>query len=139
MKANDQFLETSSQSESQQGNLGVPAVSCERDTDRRIECIEEFLQDPLQSKDARRAAINAAAADLMLIGCRLASSIHAATGDRELDLEEWDDVMPAVHALSVVNRLIAQFDHVDRRLTELDEPRRGMRERRRIGNEKSPK
>lgn len=139
MKANDQFLETSSQSESQQGNPGVPAVSCERVTDRRIERIEEFLQDSLESEDARRAAFNGATADLMLIGYRLAGSIKADIGDREVDLEEWDDLMPAVHALSVVNRLIAQFDHVDRRLTELDEPKRGMRERRRIGDEKSPK
>ena len=61
-------------------------------TDRRIERIEEFLQDSLESVDARRAASNSATADLLLIGYRLAGSIKADIGDREVDLEEWDDL-----------------------------------------------
>jgi hypothetical protein len=126
-------------SETPQGALGVGTVSCDRDEDRRIECIEAILRDPLEANDARRAAINAAAADLLLIGCRLAGSINSAVSDREVDLEEWDDLAPAVSLLAVVNRLVTQFDHVDRRLTELEQPNIGVRKQRRIRSEKSPK
>lgn len=117
-----------------EGRGGSPTVSAPIGEDVSRDCelrIDEFRRSALAMEDPRRAIINAAAADLMLIGSRVAESIKMYSGDDVVELEEWDEAMPAVAMLHASHRMVVQLDHIERRLAPPQESKgKGKRSRR---------
>jgi hypothetical protein len=84
--------------------------------DSRMGRIMEYLQASLDREDALQASLNAANADLMVIGYKLAAVIKATMAATPPSLEAYEELIPAIGNLLRIHKQVDRFSALDSRL-----------------------
>lgn len=114
------LTDSASTDEALMGN-GGENTNREAPADSRIRRIMDYLQVSLEREDALQANLNAANADLMMIGYRLASAIKANMASSPASLDSYVEFMPALNNLLRLNKQVDRFSTLDDRLSKAKE------------------